>query len=310
MATISGTVYDISGSPAPGRTVRAYRRDTGALLAEKTSSDGVTGEVLDEHFSSVALLLNCNGADGSTTITDSSGTPKTVTAQGNAQIDTAQSKYGGASLLLDGTGDWIESADNAAFELGSSNFTIEFWMRLATSSGRQGLASKGAAGDFPTFDISTDGSGLRGFDVKCTNGAGWSVEFSSGAFVWTVDTWHHVALTRNGTTFTLWRDGASVGSATSSATLSNNAEPLMFGKSGYFGAVTNGHLDDIRVTVGVCRYTAAFTPPTAELGGNAAPLPEGEYSITTTYTGEVQVVCLDDDAGTLENDLIHRTFPV
>lgn len=93
-------------------------------------------------------------------------------------------------------------------------------------------------------------------------------------------------------------------------TLSNNAEPLRFGRSEYWGAVMNGHLDDIRVTVGVCRYTATFTPPAAELGGNVDPLPEGEYSITTAYTGEVNVLCLDDDAGSLENDLVLRTFPV
>ncbi len=46
------------------------------------------------------LLLHCNGTDGSTTFTDSETTPKTVTAQGSAQIDTAQSKFGGASGLF------------------------------------------------------------------------------------------------------------------------------------------------------------------------------------------------------------------
>ncbi len=46
------------------------------------------------------LLLHCNGVDGSTTFTDSETTPKTVTVQGSAQIDTAQSKFGGASGLF------------------------------------------------------------------------------------------------------------------------------------------------------------------------------------------------------------------
>ncbi|MDP3519816.1 MAG: LamG domain-containing protein [Hydrogenophaga sp.] len=303
--SVSGTVFDSTGAPA-ARTVRAYRRDTGALLGEVTTS--ASGG--DTDFDSVVLLLDCNGTDGSTTITDSSGTPKTVTAQGNAQIDTAQSKYGGASLLLDGSGDWIQSADNAAFELGSSNFTIEFWMRLATSSGRQGLASKGAGGDYPTFDISTDGSGLRSLEVKVTNGSGWSLEFSSSAFVWTVDTWHHIALTRSGSTFTLWRDGVSIGTGTTSVTLSNNAEPLRFGRSEYWGAVMNGHLDDIRVTVGVCRYTATFTPPAAP-HADTGPVLTGEYVISTgSFDGEVNVLCLDADGGTLENDLVLRTFPV
>ena len=39
--TVSGTVYDDVAAPT-ARTVRIYRRDTGALIAE-TISDGVTG---------------------------------------------------------------------------------------------------------------------------------------------------------------------------------------------------------------------------------------------------------------------------
>lgn len=310
MATISGEIRDENDDPLADCVVRAYRRDTGAMLREVTSSDGVTSQISDEYYANVVLLLNCNGSDGSTTITDSSETPKTIAVQGDAQIDTAQSKYGGASLLLDGTGDWIYSNDNASFELGSSDFTIEFWMRLATASGRQGIASKGASGDYPTFDISTDSAGLRSLVVKCTNGSAWSVEISTSAYIWSVDTWHHVALTRNGSVFTLWRDGVSVGTDTSTDTLSNNAQPVRFGRSEYWGAVTNGHLDDIRMTVGVCRYTAAFTPPAAELGGVDPLLPLGEYSITTSYTGEVQVIALDPSGGTTFNDLILRTTPV
>jgi hypothetical protein len=49
-------------------------------------------------FGSVSLLLHGNGTNGSTTITDNSPSPKTVTAVGNAQISTAQSKFGGASM--------------------------------------------------------------------------------------------------------------------------------------------------------------------------------------------------------------------
>lgn len=57
-------------------------------------------------------LLHMNGVDASTTFTDTaSGGTHTWTASGNAQIDTAQSKFGGASGLFDGNGDYIWSAD-------------------------------------------------------------------------------------------------------------------------------------------------------------------------------------------------------
>ena len=61
----------------------------------------------DPYFNNVSLLLRGNGINGSTTIIDESATPKTVTVYGNAQISTAQSKFGGASIYLDGTGDYL-----------------------------------------------------------------------------------------------------------------------------------------------------------------------------------------------------------
>ena len=51
----------------------------------------------DPYFANVSLLLHCDGSDASTTFTDSSSNGHTVTASNDAQIDTAQSKFGGAS---------------------------------------------------------------------------------------------------------------------------------------------------------------------------------------------------------------------
>ena len=63
----------------------------------------------DPYRSQVSLLLHGDGANGSTTIVDSSPSPKTVTAVGNAQISTTQSKFGGSSLAFDGAGDYLEA---------------------------------------------------------------------------------------------------------------------------------------------------------------------------------------------------------
>ena len=51
---------------------------------------------------SVVFQLACDGSNGSTTFTDSSPSPKTVSVFGNAQVSTAQSKFGGASAAFDG----------------------------------------------------------------------------------------------------------------------------------------------------------------------------------------------------------------
>ena len=76
------------------------------------------------------LLLHCNGADTSTTFIDSSRSHKTVTPNGNSQIDTAQSKFGGASSLFDGTGDYLSVPDSEDWNFGTGSFTFDFWVRF------------------------------------------------------------------------------------------------------------------------------------------------------------------------------------
>jgi hypothetical protein len=77
------------------------------------------------------LLLHGDGTDASTTITDSETTPKAVTAADDAQIDTAQLKYGSGSILFDGTGDYLTTADHADWYMADGKFTIDFWVRFA-----------------------------------------------------------------------------------------------------------------------------------------------------------------------------------
>ena len=71
----------------------------------------------DQYYNSCSLLLHCDGTNGSTTFTDNSPSPKTVTAYNGAAISTVQSKFGGASGLFDGTDDYVTVPDNSAFDL-------------------------------------------------------------------------------------------------------------------------------------------------------------------------------------------------
>ena len=77
------------------------------------------------------LLLHCDGTNGGTTFTDSSGSSHTVTANGGANTSTAQKKFGTASAYFDGTGDFLQSADSPDWDL-SGDFTWEMWIRPAT----------------------------------------------------------------------------------------------------------------------------------------------------------------------------------
>ena len=82
-----------------------------------------------------------------------------------------------------------------------------------------------------------------------------------------LNTWNHVAVTREGSVFRLFVNGTQVDTFTSSTVeIGFLNDPLTVGSynsTGYF----NGYLSDVRITKGLARYTASFTPPTAALQG-------------------------------------------
>jgi hypothetical protein len=205
----------------------------------------------------VSLLLHGDGANGSTTITDSSPTPKTVTAVGNAQISTAQSKFGGASIAFDGTGDYVAIAEASnSFTFGTGNFTIEFWFYPSNLSGVAIIADwRNAPSGGQYVTLYRDGSTLYFFEA--TNRITAAAALTNGVF-------QHIALCKGSNSTRLFVNGTQVGSTYADTT--NYIAP----QSGsiYIGGLlsafsTAGYIDDLRITKGVARYTANFTPPTA-----------------------------------------------
>jgi hypothetical protein len=216
----------------------------------------------DPNFSNVSLLLHGDGTNGSTTITDSSGSPKTVTAFGNAQISTAQSKFGGASIAFDGNGDYLTVPDSTAFNLGTGDFTIEAFTYTPNTTGFKAIVSKLDNG-YGTFILALNGSSFVYY--MSSNGTSWNVAQNVSGGTFTANTWNHVALVRNGSTFTPYLNGTAGTTTTFSGTLSTNTRALHIGAD-FGGVVTdfmNGYIDELRITKGVARYTANFTPPTA-----------------------------------------------
>jgi hypothetical protein len=238
-----------------------------------TGAEKVPPTTWDPNFLNVSLLLHGNGANGSTSIIDSSPTPKTVTAVGNAQISTAQSKFGGASIAFDGTEDYLTvPSTGSPGDLGAGNFTVEFWHFLV--SGLNSFPclisnySSFAAGSFSLFagHVSSVAlgfpNGLNQYQLAL-NGSGFPSINSTATIIY--GAWVHVAVVRSGSTITLYVNGTASGTVTSTATLAGTNGSLWVGTAGdalATGAI-NGYIDDLRITKGVARYTGNFTPPTA-----------------------------------------------
>ena len=205
-----------------------------------------------------------DGSDGSTTFTDSSSNGLTVTANGNAQISTTQSKFGGSSAYFDGTGDYLTASHASNFNFGSGDFTAEVWFNVPNVSGTDAFITTAAGQGADGTDFQGIWLGLHQgqyYFIASTNGTSWDVSIQAGTPP--TNTWTFLSAVRSGNTFTLYVNGVSIGTATSSGTLTNSNNLIAIGGRTRNNQYSIGYLDDVRVTKGVARYTSNFTAPTA-----------------------------------------------
>lgn len=156
----------------------------------------------DPHWANVVSLLHFDGANGSTTFTDEKG--KTWTASGNAQISTAQSMFGGASALFDGSGDFISTADSTDWFLESGDLTLEFFFRPAAIGTRQFLCGQGDVGATSVRNF-TEITAAGKFRYITQNNS--SVVSITGTTTLVAGTWYHLAATKSGTTWRIFVNG-------------------------------------------------------------------------------------------------------
>jgi hypothetical protein len=230
--------------------------------------------------SSTKILLHFDGTNLSTTFTDNNagGAAHTWTAAGNAKISTTTLKFGTASGLFDGNGDLVTTPDSADFTLGAGNFTVDFWFNCTAVSGGGGNhkylcgvtdASFTAAGS--SFGIRRD-SGAPTLIFSVSDGS--SIQ-SAGSLTQFTDVlnagWHHCAFVRSGNTLRVFIDGILESTSTFTGTIPDTANSFVIGgrNSGTTTEGWQGSIDEFRLSVGVARWTANFTPPLASyISGN------------------------------------------
>ena len=213
----------------------------------------------DPFIGSVSLLLHGDGTNGSTTITDSSPTPKTVTAVGNAQISTAQSKFGGASIAFDGAGDTLTISNAASVLSGTESFTAETWVWTNNTTNQV---------IFTNYLSSLVGVSLYVVSNSIRFYYRGNVNIDTATAL-PVNQWNHIAVSRDGLSTKVFLGGSQIGSTLSDNYSLSGASTITVGAL-EGGAFLNGYIDDLRITKGVARYTANFTPPDA-------PFPDAQY---------------------------------
>lgn len=207
------------------------------------------------------LLLHMNGSDASTTFTDSALTPKTMTAFGNSQIDTAQSKFGGACGLFDGAGDYISTGDSSDWNFGNGDFTLDFWARFNVISGSNTCSIYQGTSSPNFWEFGFSSTSLYFSASATTVSVSWSPSTA---------TWYHVACVRTGNNIMFFIDGTQQGATQAwSTTVSDYAGGLLIG-SGNAPQEFNGWIDELRISKGIARWTSNFTPPTEEYSTSKA----------------------------------------
>jgi len=204
-------------------------------------------------ITNTSLLLNATNAG----IYDGTGRNVLETA-GDAQVDTAVFKYGTGSMQFDGSGDYLDFPSSDLFAFGTGDFTVEFWI------------NKGSGDSQVVMDTRSTTSSSDGFVITIFNGQKISYYTSSTSqaedpTALVEGTWIHYAIARSSGTTRLFRDGTLVATKTSDTFNFTHPNLRIGDRLASTGVPLNGSLDDFRITKGVARYTANFTPPAAKL---------------------------------------------
>jgi hypothetical protein len=217
---------------------------------------GSGGAAGDPYYANVSLLLHMDGSNGSTTFTDNSPSPKTVAAFGNAQVSTSVAKYGTGSAKFNGSVDYLTSTEiGTSNDLGNGDFTVECWINFTVVQD-SGIVSGQQVGEFDFAFMAPNELRVGRINIA------WDA-IATG-FTPSTGVWYHVAFARAGTTLRIFVNGTQLGSSFTNS-IGYNAGNLYIGYSRPPASdrPLNGYIDDLRITKGVARYTANFTPPAA-----------------------------------------------
>ena len=238
-------------------------------LLQVSGGGGALPDAPDVDFNDVICLMDFEGSSGDNndSFTRTLGS-ETLTPQKVSNISPAPGSFSpyGDNWSVYFEGDNYLDVGTEGTNIGSGDFTVEFWINTTDTDG--------------VIFNPTSGSGTAWWGlVLVSSDLCWNDgNKTSPTNKWTVDAsgiidgaWHHVAIVRDSGTVSVYFDGVSQsaksGSFSDSGNYSgNNGLRVAYGTLGYF----RGYLSNVRVVSGTAIYTSAFTPPTSPLTNNAS----------------------------------------
>lgn len=191
-----------------------------------------------------------------TGLTDEIG--KTVTFNADAHINTSNGKFN-SSVKFDGTGDYLSIPDSADWDIGTADFTVDFWAYPETTDQEE------------TF-ISTEGAAAEGFSLSFGASNVLRLNTEAGGFlITTTDTistgaWVHIAVVRSSGNTTIYKNGVPMAGGSSTTSWDGDTTSgVVIGRfyTHYSDYYFQGYMDEVRISKGIARWTTTFTSPTA-----------------------------------------------
>lgn len=182
-------------------------------------------------------------------------------------IDTTNKKFGAGSLKYTGSGGIMTYGRiGDGIQLGTGDFTLEAWVwldpvRVATTCNIFTVQSLATTAAYGTFYYQGASMALQAWN----SGTG---KITSNTVQMPTSQWVHVAFSRTAGTIRIFQNGIQVASAASAHNFTQDY--IVIGGQTTTSSTESwiGNIDDARITVGVGRYTANFTPPTKAYANN------------------------------------------
>lgn len=246
-----GSAFVSTGFAAALTAARRLVGIAGSFSLTGQDAGGGIVQPSDQFFSSVQLLLKGEGTNGGSTITDSSSNNRSVATNSGAVTSTAQFKYGTSSLYFDATTTTTQKGFTYTVSSGSTfgtgDYTIELFVRFSALS--------------RVYRIFAIDSGTGVLTTDTSNNIRWLGSVFTPSPALAANTWYHLAAVRSSSSVKVYLDGTQIGSAVTS-TANHTGTTWWVGRDFDTDTGLYGYIDELRITKGVARYTANFTPPT------------------------------------------------
>jgi hypothetical protein len=262
LSTNGGAGYTYTGYISNLRIVKGTAVYTSNFTPSTTPLTPITG----------TSLLTCQSPN----LVDNSLNAFTLTKAGDVSVQkfnpfaTVTQTPNTYSTYFDGSGDYLSVANNTAFDL-PGDFTLEGWINL-NSTVNQTLIGKWWTGGqqwvLQFRQAGQDSIANQHWRFYANNGSTAATDFTEASTTSvTTGTWHHIALTRSGSSYKFFRNGTQVGSTyTNAAAITATTDPLTIGQFNNTSAdYFTGYISNLRIVKGTALYTTNFTPATTAL---------------------------------------------